>query len=235
MLIPGLDLQNGRIVRPAQPELPDNDDMDAWIARLKRFPRVHLNDINAAMSRGNNDTLVQRMAAQLACSVGGGVGSVRRGEELLEAGARAVIAGSALFRGPGQWAAADAAADPTLVVNHDFARALAQTLGPERLVFAVDVRNGRVVIHGGRTALPISALAAVLQLERYCDELLLTQADKAQGLDVEAIRELRKATSRRVTAGGAIATHQEIDALQAVNVDAVVSLPALAGLVASSE
>jgi phosphoribosylformimino-5-aminoimidazole carboxamide ribonucleotide (ProFAR) isomerase len=235
MLIPGLDLQNGRIVRPDQPELPGSDDVDAWIARLKRFPRVHLNDVNAAMSRGNNDTLVQRMAAGLACCAGGGVGSVRRGEELLAVGARAVIAGSALFRGPGQWAAADAAADPGIVVNHDFARALAQTLGPERLVFAVDVRDGRVVIHGGRTALPISALAAVLQLEGYCDELLFTHADKAQGLDVAAIRELREATSRRVTVAGAIAAGKEIDDLQAVNVDAVVSMPALAGIVASSE
>ena len=50
------------------------------------------------MSRGNNDALVRQIAARLPCRVGGGVRSVRRAEELIAAGAQAVIAGSGLFR-----------------------------------------------------------------------------------------------------------------------------------------
>ena len=50
------------------------------------------------MSRGNNDALVNQIAAKLPCRVGGGVRSVRRAEELIAAGAQAVIAGSGLFR-----------------------------------------------------------------------------------------------------------------------------------------
>src|SRR5690606_3328986 len=98
---------------------------------------------------------------------------------------------SALFRGPGQWSAADAAADPSVVVNHDFARALAQTVGPQRVIAAVDSKGGRVVIHGWKTALPIGPVAAVLALEGYCDEFLYTHVDKEglmQGTDMDAIR-----------------------------------------------
>ncbi|MGE3889798.1 MAG: HisA/HisF-related TIM barrel protein [Vicinamibacterales bacterium] len=237
MLIPSIDLQNGRIVQLVQGEklAIASDNVDAWIAKFAKFPRVQLIDLDAAMSRGNNDALVRRIAARLPCRVGGGVRTVGRAEELLAAGAQAVIAGSALFRGPGQWSAADAAADPSVVVNHDFARALAQTVGPQRVIAAVDSKGGRVVIHGWKTALPIGPVAAVLALEGYCDEFLYTHVDKEglmQGTDMDAIRAVREATARRVTAAGGITTQAEIDALHAMNVDAVVGMAIYTGSLA---
>jgi phosphoribosylformimino-5-aminoimidazole carboxamide ribotide isomerase len=196
---------------------------------------VQLIDLDAAMSRGNNDVLVRRIAAELPCRVGGGVRTVGRAEELIAAGARAVIAGSALFRGPGQWNADEARADPSLVVNHDFARALAETVGLDKVVAAVDARGGRVVIHGWRTPLPISPVAAVLQLEGYCGEFLYTHVDREglmQGTDIDAIRAVRDATARRVTAAGGITTREEIDALHAMKVDAVVGMAIYTGSLA---
>ena len=114
MLIPSIDLQNGRIVQLIQGDklAIASDDVDAWIEKFKRFPKIQLIDLDAAMSRGNNDALIRRIAAALPCRVGGGVRTVGRAEELLAAGAHAVIAGSALFRGPGQFSAAEAAVDP---------------------------------------------------------------------------------------------------------------------------
>jgi phosphoribosylformimino-5-aminoimidazole carboxamide ribotide isomerase len=237
MLIPSIDLQKGRIVQLVQGETlaVATDDLDAWISKFKRFPKVQLIDLDAAMARGNNDALVRRIAAELPCRVGGGVRSVARAEELLAAGAQAVIAGSGLFRGPGQWSAADVASDPGVVINHDFAQALASTVGPQHVIAAVDARAGRIVIHGWRTSLPIDPIRAVHELERYCDEFLYTHVDKEglmQGTDMEAIRRVRDATARRVTAAGGITTREEIDALHALGVDSVVGMAIYTGSLA---
>ncbi len=234
MLIPSIDLQNGRIVQLIQGDklAIASDDVDAWIEKFKRFPKIQLIDLDAAMSRGNNDVLIRRIAAALPCRVGGGVRTVGRAEELLAAGAHAVIAGSALFRGPGQFNAAEAAVDPGVVINRDFADALARTVGAEHVIAAVDSKAGRVVIHGWKTSLPLSPVDAVLGLDRYCDEFLYTHVDKEglmQGTDMAAIRAVREATARRVTAAGGITTREEIDALAAMQVDAVVGMAIYTG------
>jgi phosphoribosylformimino-5-aminoimidazole carboxamide ribonucleotide (ProFAR) isomerase len=233
MLIPSIDLLCGRIVPPVHGNQSADtiDNVEAWMVQVKHFRTLQLIDLDAAMSRGNNDALVRRLASGIACRVGGGVRTVARAEELLAAGARAVIAGSALFRGPGQWTAADAAADAGVVINHDFARALAQTVGPQRVIAAIDARGGRVVIHGRKTALPIAPIAAVLQLEGYCDEFLYADLDfesLAPGPSLEGIRAVKGATTCRVTAAGGVTTREAIDALQAMSVDAVVPLTFLA-------
>ena len=116
-------------------------------------------------------------------------------------------------------------------MNHDFGRALAETIGPQghrrrRL------EGGTVVIHGWKTSLPIGPVAAVQALERYCDEFLYTHVDKEglmQGTDMAAIPAVREATARRVTAAGGITTREEIDALHAMGVDAVVGMAIYTG------
>jgi len=75
----------------------------------------------------------------------------------------------------------------------------------------------------------------VLALEGYCDEFLYTHVDKEglmQGTDMDAIRVVREATARRVTAAGGITTRAEIDALHAMNVDAVVGMAIYTGSLA---
>ena len=55
-------------------------------------------DLDGAMESGANDFLVRRICHDLPCRVGGGVRSVDRARQLLDAGAHAVIVSSALFR-----------------------------------------------------------------------------------------------------------------------------------------
>ncbi len=73
----------------------------------------------------------------------------------------------------------------------------------------------RVVIHGWKTTLPISAVDAVQALDPYVGEFLYTHVDKEglmQGTDMDAVKAVRDATARRVTAAGGITTREEIDA-----------------------
>lgn len=220
MLIPSIDLQNGRIVQLVQGETlaVETSDTDGWIARFSTYPKVQLIDLDAAKGVGDNLALVKDICTRLPCRVGGGIRSVARARELLDAGARAIIVSSALFR-RGR-------------VDVDFARRLADDVGADRIIAAVDSRGGRVVIHGWKTALPVTAEEAVRALEPWCGEFLYTHVD-AEGLmggtSFDAIRAVRRATARRVTAAGGITTRDEIDRLHAEGVDAVVGMAIYTG------
>ena len=220
MLIPSIDLQNGHVVQLVQGErlAIEAPDAEPWIERFAPFPRVQLIDLDAARGRGDNAAIVRQICGRLPCRVGGGIRSVERAREVLASGAHAVIASSALFR--------DGAVDLS------FARALADGVGAERVIAAVDSRGGQVVIHGWKTVLPITAVEAVGALEPYCAEFLYTHVDKEglmQGTDMDAIMAVRRATARRVTAAGGITTWDEIDRLDAAGVDAVVGMAIYTG------
>ena len=230
MLIPSIDLQGGRVVQLVQGEklAVASDDLDGWVEKFSAFPKVQLIDLDAAMSRGNNDALVRQIAARLPCRVGGGVRSVRRAEELIAAGAQAVIAGSGLFRRVD-------GNDIHQMIDHDFARALADMVGPDRLIAAVDSRLGRVVIHGWKTMLAADRGAGRRGARAVLREFLYTHVDKEglmQGTDMGAIKAVAKATSRKLTAAGGITTRAEIDALDALGIDAVVGMAIYTGSLA---
>ena len=220
MLIPAIDLQNGRVVQLVQGEklAIEADDPEPWIQRFAKFPRVQLIDLDAAKSHGDNIALVTAICRRLPCRVGGGIRSIERAQAALAAGAHAVIVSSALFR-DGQ-------------VDVGFARALAGAIGPERVIAAVDSRGGQVVIHGWKTPLPITAVEAVQALEPFCGEFLYTHVDKEglmQGTDMDAILAVRRATARRLTAAGGVTTWEEIDRLDAAGVDAVAGMAVYTG------
>jgi phosphoribosylformimino-5-aminoimidazole carboxamide ribotide isomerase len=220
MLIPSIDLKNGAVVQLVQGERLAITDADVfrWVRRFSRFPKVQVIDLDAAMGAGDNLSLVRQIAAALPCRVGGGIRTIARAQEVLAAGAQQIIAGSALFK--------DGRPDLT------FAKELADAVGADRVIAAVDSRNGRVVIHGWKTALPLTAVDAVRALEPYCGEFLYTHVD-AEGLmggtNRDAILAVRAATMRRVTAAGGITTQQEIDDLDAHQVDAVVGMAIYTG------
>jgi phosphoribosylformimino-5-aminoimidazole carboxamide ribotide isomerase len=220
MLIPSIDLQNGHVVQLVQGEklAIEAPDAEPWIQRFSRFPRVQLIDLDAARGRGDNAAIVRDICGRLPCRVGGGIRSIERARDVLESGAHAVIASSALFR--------DGA------VDLEFARSLSDGIGVDRVIAAVDSRGGHVVIHGWKTVLPITAVEAVRALEPYCAEFLYTHVDKEglmQGTDLDAIMAVRRATARRVTAAGGITTWDEIDRLDAAGVDAVVGMAVYTG------
>ena len=220
MLIPSIDLQNGHVVQLVQGErlAIEAPDPEPWIRKFSSFPRVQLIDLDAARGRGNNSAMVASICRRLPCRVGGGIRSVDRAQEVLAAGAHAVIASSALFR--------DGA------VDIHFARSLADALGPERIIAAVDSRGGFVAIHGWKTILPVTAVDAVRALEPYCGEFLYTHVDREgmmQGTDMNAIMAVRAATTRRLTAAGGITTWDDIDTLDAAGIDAVVGMAVYTG------
>jgi phosphoribosylformimino-5-aminoimidazole carboxamide ribotide isomerase len=221
MLIPSIDLMGGKIVQLVQgkKKVLEFDDFDIWVDRFSKYPLVQLIDLDAAIGAGSNFGRVRELARRLPCQVGGGIRSVEAAQAALAAGAQRVILGSALFKEDR--------------LDTDFAERLADTIGANRLVFALDAIGGRVTIRGWRKVTGVTPLEMVRALEPWCDGFLYTHVDtegSLQGFPQDVIRPLRQATARQLIAAGGISTQQEIDDLHALGVDAVVGMAIYRGI-----
>ena len=220
MLIPSIDLMGGRIVQLVQGEKKalEYDDFEPWIERFSKCPLVQLIDLDAAIGSGSNRHLLQQFTRRLNCQVGGGIRSLDSAREVLSLGAKRVIFGSSLLR------------DGKAQV--DFARQIADGLGTEKLVFAVDSKGGRVTTHGWRAATKVTAEEMMRVLEPWCDAFLYTHVDTEgllQGIPVEVIRRLRDATEKRLIAAGGINSLAQVEELDRIGVDAVVGMAIYTG------
>jgi phosphoribosylformimino-5-aminoimidazole carboxamide ribotide isomerase len=220
MLIPSIDLMGGKIVQLVQGEKKalEFDNFDYWIERFSKYPLVQVIDLDAARGAGNNRLLVNQIVERLNCQVGGGIRSLETAQEVLKAGARKVILGSALLENG--------------KINTAFAATLASALGTAALVFAVDSRGGRVAIDGWRQETALTAFDVIRALEPFCDTFLYTHIDTEGlmgGIPIETVRAIRQSTSRRLVAAGGIRTQEEIDVLDALGVDGVVGMALYSG------
>jgi len=224
MLIPSIDLMGGRIVQLVQGEKLRLafDDFEYWIEKFSKFPLVQLIDLDAAMRQGDNSALVEQIARRLPVQAGGGIHSVDRARQVLGAGAKRVIIGSALF-------------SPEGVVNTTFASALAESVRAERVVAGIDTKNGCIAVKGWKAQVALTPDDAIPQLEAYVAAFLYTHVDTEgtlQGFPIETAARLRKLTGRQLIVAGGIRSQQEVDALDAIGADAVVGMAVYTELLA---
>ena len=224
MLIPSIDLLGGRIVQLVQGEKLRLafDDFEYWIEKFSRFPLVQLIDLDAAMRQGDNSDLVAQIAKRLPCQAGGGIHSIERARQVLDAGAQRVIIGSALFSSEG-------------AVNTGFAAGLAEAIGPARIVAGIDTKNGRIAVKGWKAQVALTPDEAIPQLDPYASAFLYTHVDGEglmQGFPMETAARLRKLTDRQLIVAGGIRSQQEVDALDALGADAVVGMAVYTELLA---
>ena len=100
------------------------------------------------------------------------------------------------------------------------------------MIAAVDSFGGKVVIRGWRESTTVTAADAARALEPFCAEFLYTHVDTEGlmgGIDMAAVRAVQAATTRPLTAAGGITTQEEIDALDAMGIDAVVGMAIYTG------
>ena len=224
MLIPSIDLLGGRIVQLVQGEKLRLafDDFEYWIEKFSRFPLVQLIDLDAAMRQGDNSVLVEQIAKRLPCQAGGGIHTIERARQVLEAGAKRVIVGSALFSSEG-------------TVNADFAERLSFAAGTERVVAGIDTKGGRIAVKGWKAQVELTADEAIPQLEPFAGAFLYTHVDGEglmKGFPIETAARLRKLTQRRLIVAGGIRSQMEVDELDALGVDAVVGMAVYTELLA---
>jgi len=222
MLIPSIDLMGGRIVQLVGGERKalEFEDFEPWLARFGEYPLVQLIDLDAATRRGTNRARVVEICRRLPCQVGGGVATPKIAQELIEAGARRVIVGSALVR--------DGRVD--LAAAERFFEAI----GRERLICAIDSRGGKVAVAGWREGTDLEPVAMMRQLDAYCAGFLYTHIDtegRMAGFPFDVAQRLRAATARELIVAGGIASMEEVRALDEIKVDAVVGMALYTGAI----
>jgi phosphoribosylformimino-5-aminoimidazole carboxamide ribotide isomerase len=224
MLIPSIDLLGGQIVQLVQGEKLRLafDDFEYWIEKFARFPLVQLIDLDAAMRQGDNSALVEKIAKRLPVQAGGGIHSIERARQVLDAGAQRVIIGSALFSESGS-------------VNTLFAAQLAAAIGADRVVAGIDTKNGRIAVKGWKAQVALTPDDAIPQLAPHASAFLYTHVDGEglmRGFPIATAERLRQLTDRQLIVAGGIRSHQEVDALHALGADAVVGMAVYTELLA---
>jgi len=203
------------------------DDFEYWIERFQKYPLIQLIDLDAAMRQGNNRSLIEMICKRLPCQVGGGLKTAEDGRILLESGAKRLIYGSSLF-GPQE------GNEPRRhkIIRLEFAEQLKKILGEETLVFSVDTKAGKVAIKGWKDSVDLTPEEAITWLEDFCAAFLYTHVDtegtmKGFPIDVAAI--LRACTAKQLIVAGGIKESSEIEALDAMGVDAVAGMAVYSG------
>jgi phosphoribosylformimino-5-aminoimidazole carboxamide ribotide isomerase len=207
----------GKIVQLVQGEKKalEFDDFEPWLERFATYPLIQIIDLDAAMGQGDNRQLVRSILRRLPCQVGGGIRSAERAQEMLADGALRVIIGSSLIN----------IKDGS--IQTVFAEQLAGDLGADKLIFAVDSKGGKVAIRGWRQLTEISPANMMSTLEPWCGGFLYTHIDTEGlllGMPLDVVSELRSVTSKRLIVAGGIRTQEEVDRLDAMDVDAVVGM-----------
>jgi phosphoribosylformimino-5-aminoimidazole carboxamide ribonucleotide (ProFAR) isomerase len=188
------------------------------LERFSAFGEIQVIDLDAAIGKGANDDLVEYLAARARCRIGGGVRTAERARKLVEQGAHRVIIGTSAFAYYG--------------VNGLLLQSIVDAIGRERILIAVDSKDGRVVVKGWRESTQFTAEEMLPQLERYCGGFLCTYVDKEgmmQGTDLEWFARLRAKTQHELTAAGGITTLDDVAALTRLGIHSALGMAIYTG------
>src|SRR5262252_8732668 len=166
MIIPCIDLMDGTVVQLVQgrEKALEGGSPEEMLRKFAAFSEIQVIDLDAALGRGANDDLVRMLASKAITRVGGGVRSVARARALVEQGARKVIVGTAAFHQSG--------------IHEAFLSDLRDAIGRDRLIVALDSREGRIVIKGWQESTGLTAEGVLRALEPFCSGFLCTYVDK---------------------------------------------------------
>jgi phosphoribosyl-ATP pyrophosphohydrolase/phosphoribosyl-AMP cyclohydrolase len=234
MIIGSIDIQNGKVVQLKQGEelVLQRDNYLELAEEFDRYGEVAVIDLDAAMNKGSNLDMVKAILRKAECRVGGGIRTPEQAKELVSLGARKIIIGSAAFR------TLQSCDDGRFGVNIPFLKAMSEKIGRERLIVAVDARNGEIVVDGWKTPTGLNLIEAAKAVEPFAGELLFTCVEREGGMggiDLEPVKKLREAVSCLVTVAGGVCTLEEISGLAALGCDVQLGMALYTGKVSLAD
>ena len=220
MILPCIDLMNGKVVQLIQGEKKalELDDVMSLVKKFSVFKEIQLIDLDSAKDIGSNLALIKKICKNAVCRVGGGIRTIDNALSLISSGAKKIIIGSSAFNNS--------------EINEDFLRKLGEAVLKERIIIAIDSRNGRIVTKGWRYSTGIKTETAIKTLEPYCTGFLYTYVDKEglmKGTNMEFLRRLRTLTKNEITAAGGISTIVEIRELENLRINSALGMSLYTG------
>ncbi len=217
LIIPAIDLKDGKCVRLKQGEMSDatvfSDDPTAtarnWLEQGAR--RLHLIDLNgAAAGRPKNEGAIKAISAAVGDKVpiqlGGGIRDLDTIERYLDQGVTYVIIGTAAVKTPG--------------FLHD-----ACTAFGGHVMVALDAKQGKVAVDGWSKMTGHDVIDLAKKFEDYgVEAVIYTDIGRdgmLTGVNIEATVELARHLTVPVIASGGVTNIEDIKALCAVESEGI--------------
>ncbi|MDR2661486.1 MAG: phosphoribosyl-ATP diphosphatase [Treponema sp.] len=244
MVVASIDIQGGKVVQLRQGSqlILQRDNAQELAEEFDKYGEVAVIDLDAAMGKAGNPAVIKPLLRRAECRVGGGIKTPEQAKELISLGARKIIVGSRAFRdnakkdsGPGEFG-----------LNVPFLKGLAEKIGPERIVIAVDARKSpeglpggyEITVDGWKTPTGLPLIETAGAAAAYASELLFTCVDREgtmTGIDLEPVRRLREALDCRITAAGGVSTLEEVETLAALGCDVQLGMALYTGKISLAD
>ena len=211
-VIAAVDIMGGSVVRlvkgnPANKVEYSNDPVET----AKKWETVgadmlHVVDLDAAFSTGNNSELISRIseAVRIPLQVAGGIRSVEKAEEMLSMASRVVI-GTMAYK------------EPEVI-----RKLVKKNVG--RVAISVDQMDGMVMVKGWKESTGTTVAEAISRfLAIGVDEFLLTSIDRdgtLQGPDIKTLADA--SVSARIIASGGISSIEDVIKIRSAGCSSVI-------------
>jgi phosphoribosylformimino-5-aminoimidazole carboxamide ribotide isomerase len=203
IVIPAIDVKGGKCVqlvggKPGTEKVEIEDVMAVarkWESDGAEI--IHIIDLDAALGTGNNESLIEMLAASLSApvQVGGGVRTEDRIRRLFKIGAERVIIGTRAIK------------------DREFVEKVSKDY-PEGIVVAIDAIEEEVLIDGWQTGSGRDMLAVVKDLEHLpIWGFLYTNVaveGRLEGIEPKPIQTLIRSTEKPVMVSGGITTMTDL-------------------------
>ncbi|MFH0848728.1 MAG: 1-(5-phosphoribosyl)-5-[(5-phosphoribosylamino)methylideneamino]imidazole-4-carboxamide isomerase [archaeon] len=217
-ILPAIDLMNGRVVRlskgdPNTAKRYDHLGDPVKIARQWEAggaDALHIIDLDAAFNVGNNSDMITEIvdAINLPTQVGGGMRSYEYCRKMLELGIDRILLATLAFREP-----------QTLT-------RLQNEFGSNRILVALDNRNGKVLVEGWKAATEFELQEALKKFSNLnVNTFLITSTAKdgtMTGPDLVTLTEACAYPNVSIIAAGGIGSLNHLAALRCIGAEGVV-------------
>ena len=209
LIIPAIDLKDGRCVRLKQGDMSTatvfSDDPVAmakhWAAQGAR--RLHIVDLNGAVAgRPKNEKVIREMIAavgeQVPIQVGGGIRDLDTIESYLDAGVTYIVIGTAAVKNPG--------------FLSDACYAF-----PGHIIAGLDAKDGKVAVEGWSKLTGHDVVDLAKKYQEYgIEALIYTDIGRdgmMSGVNIDATLRLAQATQTPIIASGGLNSVADIQAV----------------------
>ena len=204
LIIPAVDIKNGKCVRLLQGRMDDetvySDDPHAMASKWTRLGAqlIHVIDLDGAFAKAPQNTKSIRQileSVNVPIQLGGGIRNEETVHMYLEMGVKRVIIGTGAIKKP------------------EFVKTVCKTY-PGQIVVGIDARNGKVAIDGWTQTTPIEAMELAKEFED-CGVAAINFTDihrdgMQTGPNLDATLQLAEAVSIPVVASGGVSSIEDI-------------------------
>ncbi|AAB99553.1 TPA: 1-(5-phosphoribosyl)-5-[(5-phosphoribosylamino)methylideneamino]imidazole-4-carboxamide isomerase [Methanocaldococcus jannaschii] len=215
IIIPAVDLKDKKCVQliqgdPNKKHLELNNPVEV----AKKFvdegaEYLHIIDLDAAFGTGNNRDVIKNIIKEVnvPVEVGGGIRNLEIAKELISLGVDRVIVGT------------------KAILEPKFIDDLNKEIGKDKIVLAVECKEGKVVIKGWKEKVDKTPIEVIKEFEDKVGYILFTNVDVEgllKGINVDIIKELIEKTDIPIIYSGGITTLEDIKALKELGIYGVV-------------